>query len=75
MGFTDFTEIDADSASGKRVGFRTATGFLESSTETADESVERTPGLAERARTRGWRVGVGEVRARRRVNLSFAELV
>lgn len=72
---TNFTEIQPDSASAKRISIRMATVLLKGSTETADKGIKATPSLTKRARTRGRRVRVAKEWAAKVVNFGFAELI
>lgn len=68
-------EVETDSSGAKGVGFWLAAVLLVGSAETADEGVEGSPGLAERARAGRRRVGMAEEGAHLSVDLGLAELV
>ncbi|KAI0493481.1 hypothetical protein KFK09_023599 [Dendrobium nobile] len=69
-------EVKPHGACGEGIGFRGGAAVLVvCGAEAADKRVEASPGLAERARTRGGGVGLAEERTGDGVDFGLAELV
>jgi hypothetical protein len=76
LKITNFAQIKPNSTITKRVTIASNINLLIiSGTETTDEGIEATPCLAERTRTRRWRVWHTIERTRWIVNLGLAKLI
>lgn len=75
LSITNLPKIQPHSACAERVGLRRAPVLLEGCPEAADECIQASPGLPERARARSRRVWVAEEGAHLGVHLRLPELI
>lgn len=75
LQITNLSKVQPHRSSSKRIRFRLPSVLFESGSEAADERVQATPRLPERARTRRWRVRVAVEGADRGVHFGLPKLV